>query len=136
MIPIRHRQTGEIQIVAALDGIDAAAWEELAIAPPAPTELAAAPVSLVNGAWVQASPRLTPDEIFNLFTGAEKTAILTSGIAQVTGLVLALRFQDRVALDSTFHSQGVALLAGLGFLTAERAAQVLAGSPPPPPEEP
>lgn len=80
-------------------------------------------------------PRKSADEIFDLFTADEKAAILTSGIAQVIGLVLALRFmREPIAANDSFHIQGVALLAGLGFLTAERAAQVLAFIPPP--EEP
>lgn len=71
----------------------------------------------------------TSRQVFDLFTADEKAAILTCGIKEVTGLVLALQMSERVDLDSTFHQQGVALLAGLGLLEPERAAQVLAGIP-------
>jgi hypothetical protein len=72
----------------------------------------------------------TARQVFELFTADEQVAILTSGIAEVIGLVLALQMAERVDLDSTIHSQGVVLLSGLGLLTPERAAQVLAGLPP------
>lgn len=72
----------------------------------------------------------TSRQIFDLFTADEKAAILTSGIKEVIGLVLALQMAERVDLDSSFHQQGVALLAGLNLITPARAAVVLAGEPP------
>lgn len=72
----------------------------------------------------------TSRQIFDLFTADEKAAILSCGIPEVIGLVLALQMAERVDLDSTFHAQGVALLAGLELIEPARAAQVLAGIPP------
>lgn len=70
--------------------------------------------------------------VYDLFTPAEKAAILTCGIGEVTGLVMALRWMEGlIRADSTFHQQGVALLLGLGLLTPERAAQVLVMEPHP-----
>ena len=72
-------------------------------------------------------PALDADGVYNLFTANEKAAILTCGVPEVTGLVMALRFTDGlIRADDSFHQQGVALLAGLGLLTPQRAAQVLA----------
>lgn len=76
-------------------------------------------------------PALDAEGVYNLFTADEKAAILTSGVAEVTGLVLALRFTTGlIRPNDPFHQQGVALLLGLGLLTEARAAQVLAMAPP------
>lgn len=76
-------------------------------------------------------PALDAQAVYDLFTPAEKAAILTCGVAEVTGLVMALRFTEGlIRADDSFHQQGVALLLGLGLLTEARAAQVLAMAPP------
>ncbi|WP_194745716.1 hypothetical protein [Thermaurantiacus tibetensis] len=76
-------------------------------------------------------PRLDADGIYGLFTAEERAAILTCGVPQVIGLVLALRFMRRpIRASDPLHVQGVALLQGLGLITAERAAQILAFQPP------
>lgn len=52
------------------------------------------------------------------------------GVVQVL-IDSLLASDDMIAADSELHQQGVALLAGLGVLTPERAAQVLAMEPAP-----
>lgn len=100
--------------------------------------VAVAPSALAGiSRWVPALrgfadwPALDADGVYNLFTADEKAAILTCGVAEVTGLVLALRFTTGlIRPNDPFHQQGVALLAGLGLLTEARAARVLAMLPP------
>jgi hypothetical protein len=83
-------------------------------------------------AFVPRVPALRAREIYNLFTAQEKAAIHGSVYAPVQGLISALLFAEGpIAMNSPFHINGVGLLAQLGLLTPERAAQVLAFEPPP-----
>jgi len=95
-----------------------------------------------------AAPRLTPFQVLNLFTIAERAAarrlidarfpeghpkagdlIDPAGVVQVL-LDSLIAAQDPIALDSSYHLGGVAMLQQFGILTAARAARVLAGLPP------
>jgi hypothetical protein len=77
------------------------------------------------------APRLMNWQIIALFTTAEKLLIYGSDVAEVRALVAELLVMPTpLALDSSYHVQGTALLLGLELITAPRAAMILAGQPP------
>jgi len=143
MITIRHLQSGEVQRVETLDGVDLAAWEQLDVGEPP-----AGGGQLVNGQWVPLAKRLHPFQLLNLFTIAERAAgrrllyvrfpeghpqagelVDPAGVVQVL-LDSLIAAREPIVLDSSYYVGGVAMLQQFGILTPERAAQVLAGLPP------
>ncbi len=144
MITIRHRQTGEAQVVSALDGIDPADWEELTVADPP-----AAGGVLVAGAWQAVPRRLSGLQIIGLYTAAQhararrmldarfpvghpQAGELVDPNALVQRLVDAtLALRDPIAVTDPFHVNGTTFLRAVGVIESDaEAARILAGTPP------
>lgn len=144
MITIRNRETGDVQVVAALDGIDPAAWEELSVPEPP-----AGGGRLVNGAWQPVPRRLTGLQILSLYTAAQHArarrmldARFPEGHPQAGELVdpqglvqrlvdATLALKDPISLADAFHVNGTAFLRGVGVIESDaEAARILAGLPP------
>ncbi len=145
MITIRHRETGEVQAVATLDGIDPAAWEALAIGDPPPGGGV-----LVGGAWQAVPRRLSGLQILGLYTAAQHARArrmldarfpvehptlagqLIDPDALVQRLVDAtLALGEPIAVIDAFHVNGTAFLRAVGVIeTDSEAARILAGNPP------
>jgi hypothetical protein len=68
---------------------------------------------------------LMPDEFVDLFTPAEFVAIEGSADAIIRKLVFRLRTrQERLDIAGTSVQGGLAYMAAIGLLTAERAAEI------------
>jgi hypothetical protein len=144
MITIRHLETGAVQTVATLDGIDPEAWEQLAVAEPP-----AAGGVLVNGAGQPVPRRLTGLQILGLYTAAQhgrarrmldarfpeehpQAGELIDPDALVQRLVDAtLALREPIAVTDAFHQNGTAFLRAVGVIESDaEAARILAGLPP------
>ncbi|MBT9165861.1 MAG: hypothetical protein DDT25_00523 [Chloroflexi bacterium] len=87
-----------------------------------------------NGEDFEAIPlSLTPHEIYNLFTTAEKVLFHGSQWPQVHGLIAALMFHEgTIEIQSSFYQNGVGLLFALhgnSEFNPERVGRVLRGLP-------
>ena len=133
LIGLWNEATGQMQVMPVTQWAGIAAYTDLdgiELIPDA-ADPATHVWDPVTRTFVPRVPALRAREIYNLFTAQEKAAIHGSVHAPVQGLISALLFAEGpIAMNSPFHINGVGLLAQLGLLTPERAAQVLAFEPP------
>jgi hypothetical protein len=129
MIALRNLDTGELQFVEALDGIDLAVWEVADIEPP--DDLATRAYFVRDGVLVPAERRLTKSEFLDLWTLDETVAVMETADSTLKWL-----WARTLAWDGIFLLSDVRVLAGIdraeqiGILTAESAARKRAGLPP------
>jgi hypothetical protein len=129
VITIHNTVTGEIQFVAALDGIDLAAWE--ATGDLMPVDLESRAYVAVDGVLAAAAQLSFPClDFLALWTAAETRAVMQTTddfMARAWGMTLA---SPTINLTDPRTIGGVQLAQSLGILTADRTARILAGLPP------
>jgi hypothetical protein len=129
VIALQNADTGEIQFVEALDGVDLALWLEVEIERPADLESTAYVV--VDGELVPAPRRLSKPEFLDLWSPLETVAVMQSSDG-----MMAYLWARTLAWDGVFLLSDERVLAGIdhaeaiGLITAESAARKRAGLPP------
>jgi hypothetical protein len=129
MIALRNIETGEVQFVFTLDGIDPAVWEETG--EPVPTDLESVAYAVQGETLAPVERRLTKPEFLDLWTPAETVAVMQS-----TDVTMAYLWARTLAWDGPFLLSDARVLAGidqaetLELITPASAARKRAGLPP------
>jgi hypothetical protein len=123
---VRNTASGQLAIVASMDGHDAPEWVVVPATPP--TDAGA--YILIGTTFVPVVEPITPLAYFQLFTAAEQVALYATTDAQIRVGIGALGVVPSVNMADATVIGGIDRMVTLGLVTAARATRIKAGLPP------